>query len=242
MKITFITSTSYIDTAFPLINELCKNNQIHLIINFSKNTQKASFINIEGVFTKNVIIANGHHFLGDVINLLDDPDKVKITLVYWSTLKIIDFRNWLFIWKIKNLIRNSKVIHIQAMSLFWALALKVKKDKKLIIDYHDPFEHSGAVPSFSLEMIKKIYNKGSQRIIIHNEKQKNEFESYYKIEKGKLVFIPLGVIPLNKLYSGKEGKINLNKNSILFFGRIAPYKGVEYLVEASQIVRKKFPI
>ena len=237
MKIVFITSTSYADTVFPLINELCKNNQIHLIINFSKTTQKISFINIKGVFRKNAIIDNGDHFLKDAIKLLDDPNKVNITLIYWSSLKIIDFRNWLFVLKVRKCINDSEIVHIQTISFFWLLAIRFNKNKCLIVDYHDPFEHSGQSKSFFLKLSKKKFNKIANSIVIHNGQDKKNFEKQYKTTNNKVKILPFGVIPLNKLY-GKNKNSDSNKNLVLFFGRISRYKGIEYLVEAAKLVRK----
>lgn len=240
MDITFITSTSYIDTVLPLLNELCKLNKIHLIVNFSKNTQKTSFINIKGIFKKNIIIRQGHQYLGDVINFLTEPDKFEISFVYWDSLKISNLNNWFFILQIKQLIKNAKLIHIQTLSFFWLLILKTKKTKKVIIDFHDPFEHSGIRKPIFLEFCKKKFIEMSNSIIIHNSHNKKDFEKHYKIKNDKVKVLSFGIIPLDKLYNNEEN-FKQNNNTVLFFGRISPYKGIEFLIAAAKIVRDIIP-
>ena len=75
-------------------------------------------------------------------------------------------------------------------------------------------------------------------IFVHTDVMKTELTKGYKISADKISVVPFGVnevIPSTDL-TGSEARRKLNMENgekvILFFGNIAPYKGVEYLIEA----------
>lgn len=236
MNITFITTTSYIDTAFPLINILAKHNKINLFVNFSDNNKRSSFISIDESFYKNKIIVNNYDLLGDSKKIIDDWTNISLTFIYWKKWKISCFKNWLFLIKLNRLLNRNSVFHIQVMSFFWLFLLKLRRIKNIIIDYHDPIEHSDSQASKMLYLVKKQFNALSKNIIIHNKSVIPEFEKLYYVDSSKIVYTPFGKIPLHKIYRTAPTK-NI-KNSLLFFGRFSPYKGIEYLIEAAKMARK----
>jgi D-inositol-3-phosphate glycosyltransferase len=85
----------------------------------------------------------------------------------------------------------------------------------------------------------------SDHIFVHTEKMKGELISEFNISPGKVTVVPFGInntVPNTKLSTmeakGRLGLSNRNK-TMLFFGNIAPYKGLEYLVTAFSIVANK---
>jgi len=78
----------------------------------------------------------------------------------------------------------------------------------------------------------------SDHIFVHTEKMKDELSSEFGIPPGKVSVIPFGInnTAPNTNLSTEEAKRRLGlvneDKAILFFGNIAPYKGLEYLVTA----------
>ena len=75
-------------------------------------------------------------------------------------------------------------------------------------------------------------------IFVHTEGMKSELVTEFRISKAKVSVIPFGInntAPKTSLTSG-EAKRTLgiadNDKALLFFGNLAPYKGLEYLVSA----------
>ena len=239
MFITFITSTAYLDTTLPLINEMSKFSEINLLINYSDNIARTSIVDIQRVYNKNKILNNAEKFLGNCINILDNPEKIKISFIYWKTWKIISLKNWLFIQKLKKLFTGSDVIYIQSLNLFYLITLLLMHKNKIIVDYHDPIEHSSSKEKLSLKLIKKKYNKIANKIILHNNTNIEDFSKINNIDRAKIQHIKFGAIPVKKI----ERDLNIKfeeKHTILFFGRISPYKGIEYLVKAVEILKEKY--
>lgn len=241
MYVTFITSTSYLDTSLPLINELCKKIKINVIINFSQNTKNVSIASIKGNFHKNMIIYDQRkifEILSNSFSLFKNLKKVNFILVYWHTLKQLDLKNIYHILKLRHYINGDLVIN-QIHNAHYYLLLKYVNSKPVIIDIHDPIEHSGQKPSIGLKIFLKKWTKYAKQIIIHNRSNINEFAKRYKIRRYKIKYCGFGVIPLINPSINKICYDKIQKNTILFFGRISQYKGVEYLIEAAKIARKK---
>jgi len=78
----------------------------------------------------------------------------------------------------------------------------------------------------------------SDHIFVHTEKMRNELSAEFGISPGKVSVIPFGInntTPNTSLSTGEArrrlGLVSEDK-AILFFGNIAPYKGLEYLAAA----------
>jgi D-inositol-3-phosphate glycosyltransferase len=91
----------------------------------------------------------------------------------------------------------------------------------------------------------KIQYQLSDHIFVHAEKMKGEVLSEFGMDQSKVSVIPFGInntVP-NTTLSTVEAKQQVGASSsdktILFFGNIAPYKGLEYLIAAfSKLVKK----
>lgn len=86
-----------------------------------------------------------------------------------------------------------------------------------------------------------------ERIFVHTNKMKEELISDFGVAANKIVLIPFGLnnaVPVTTLNrNAARGKLGLADNGkvILFFGNIAPYKGLEFLIEAFERLAKDDP-
>jgi glycosyltransferase involved in cell wall biosynthesis len=85
----------------------------------------------------------------------------------------------------------------------------------------------------------------SDHIFVHTDGMKNQMALEFGVPEGKISVIPFGInntVP-NTCLSPIEAKSKLgitgNDKVLLFFGNIAPYKGLEYLVAAVDQLLKK---
>jgi D-inositol-3-phosphate glycosyltransferase len=84
-------------------------------------------------------------------------------------------------------------------------------------------------------------------IFVHTRKMKQELVVEFGIQEGKVKVIPYGInnaIPITGLSSREaKGRLGLagDEKTILFFGAIAPYKGLEFLVAAFQQISAENP-
>src|SRR5262249_2209252 len=86
----------------------------------------------------------------------------------------------------------------------------------------------------------KIQYRLADHIFVHTDKMKRELLEGFDVPESTVSVIPYGInnaVPDTDL-TPDQAKVRLgishHKRTILFFGSIAPYKGVEYLVAAFQ--------
>jgi glycosyltransferase involved in cell wall biosynthesis len=92
----------------------------------------------------------------------------------------------------------------------------------------------------------KIQYGLSDHIFVHTEKMKCELMAEFGTPAAKVTVIPFGInntVPNTEKLSTAEAKRTLGLNghdkALLFFGNIAPYKGLQYLVAAFEEVAKR---
>jgi Glycosyltransferase len=82
-------------------------------------------------------------------------------------------------------------------------------------------------------------------IFVHTDGMKNELVSDFRILEGKVSVVPFGInntVPNTSLSSAEAKRqlgITSSEKVVLFFGNIAPYKGLEYLVAAFATLLEK---
>jgi glycosyltransferase involved in cell wall biosynthesis len=84
----------------------------------------------------------------------------------------------------------------------------------------------------------KIQYRLSDHIFVHTERMKNELVTEFGVLKGKVSVIPFGInntVPNTEMTTVEAKRtlgIGIRDKTMLCFGRIAPYKGLEYLIAA----------
>lgn len=82
-------------------------------------------------------------------------------------------------------------------------------------------------------------------IFVHTEKMKSELLAEFRFPAGKVTVIPFGInnttpnTALTPAQAKSQMGIDADDETLLFFGNIAPYKGLEYLVAAFTEVAKR---
>jgi len=137
---------------------------------------------------------------------------------------------------------NPDILHIQSNGHAWfPLIYPFLPSCKIINTIHDVSTHPGDNSSASDDnSLSKLFGKiFTDKYIVHGTFLKKEFIRIYKIKKNKIFVINHGNYDIYKKWHLKE--MNEIKNTILFFGRIWKYKGLEYLIKTEPIVSKIIP-
>ncbi|MFL6449628.1 MAG: glycosyltransferase family 4 protein [Bryobacteraceae bacterium] len=85
----------------------------------------------------------------------------------------------------------------------------------------------------------------ADHIFTHTEKMKRELMKEFRVQENRLCVIPFGInnaVPNTRMtpHSAKQRLgIGASDRTILFFGRIAPYKGLEHLIAAFRHISAK---
>lgn len=113
--------------------------------------------------------------------------------------------------------------------------------KKIVLTLHNINKgrrdsRDGGLNRFTLRFQYRL----SDHIFVHTEKMKRELIEEFSEKENRVTVIPFGInnaVPHTSLSpSGARQRLGIQEGvrTILFFGNIAPYKGLEYLVAAFQ--------
>lgn len=161
---------------------------------------------------------------------------------YFRKYRIWDLRNLVTLCEILNKIRkiNPDIIHFPGGKPVWFPLVYpiLRKRYPLVMTVHEPVPKYGA-PSMKWyeQFVINMNLSYGDAIIVTGEKLKEATVRYRRVEREKLFSIPLGVYAI----FGKSAKKETTEevNTILFFGKIYPYKGLDYLIKAEPIISKE---
>jgi glycosyltransferase involved in cell wall biosynthesis len=138
--------------------------------------------------------------------------------------------------KIFHILWNNKFQHFDRTLLMLYYHLL---GKKVILTVHNVnAETRDSRDSWLNRLTLRAQYRLADHLFVHTEKMKVELMDGYRVPGTRITVIPFGInnaVPNTNL-SSREAKKRLGiregEKAILFFGNIAPYKGLEYLVAA----------
>lgn len=140
-----------------------------------------------------------------------------------------------------NIVKEKKpdVVHIQNPYTWLCSGLSSLSDYPIVFTIHDPEPHLGQAKIHS-GFMTKFTLKYAKRVIVTGNRMKELIVRRFSIPKDIVRVIPLSLdfSPSTLLDYNKFEEEN---NTILFFGRIWEYKGIEYLIKAEDVISKKIP-
>jgi glycosyltransferase involved in cell wall biosynthesis len=165
-----------------------------------------------------------------------------INLMPFVQPKLRKTKNVVFVYnlvkKMKKL--NPDVIHMQRGHPWLNLGLPFLREATLVNTVHDVNLHVGDKESSKVPLFTHNLAIGfSKKIIVHSNKLKLEFIQKYRKPESDIYVIPRGINSIYLRYV--DNCVKEDKNTILFFGRIWPYKGLQYLIKAEPYITEVIP-
>lgn len=239
MKLLYITSTSFIDGDFPLVKHLVeKGIDVYLFIHVRSNCMKSTLLNLKKPYTKSGIFDSSIYGEGiDKFKSYLGIDKINII----NTISSTCLKEKINICRAEDrMIRQiaPDVIHFIGLPELYEIPITFKYHKKIVVTIHDPVPHAINNRTKKLRLVRLMTNWVIRRFILLNSLMTEEFCKYYTIKKNRIRYSQLGNYEILKLF-GKE--VSSKKKTILFFGRISEYKGIEYLMEAYSRIMSLYP-
>lgn len=223
MKVAFLSAFA-LDANASLINALRKKCDVYFFI--EALYEISNFIDKEKL-NKTITIGT------EVEELKRFHDFISLdkTYVIKGTRNINILKKLYISNKINQLVKkiNPDVIILDNYMLTYFVSTLAFRKKMLMI-VHDPFLHSGENYTIDRYLRKFHFNFIENKILL-NENQRNDFITHYNFNSNNIHTSFLSVYDFLKYHKTDEKFISSQFN-VLFFGRISPYKGIKYLLDA----------
>jgi len=234
MKIAFL-STFALDANVSLINALKQNNDVYF---FTEALYEIFNFLDKKKLTKT--ISKGTEV--DQLECFRDLIDLDKTFVIKGTRNSNVIKKLYISYQIHQYLKeiNPDVVIIDNNMLTYFVSTLAFR-KKMLLVVHDPFLHSGE-DFFIDRYLRKIHFSLIKQKMLLNENQKNEFIAHYNYNPKDIHTSFLSVYDFLNYFKTKEFVVSDNCN-ILFFGRISPYKGIKFLLDAfvEILSTKKYP-
>lgn len=234
MRLLFISTPAFADCNFPLIKSFQeKGIDVTYLLLMAPFSLRSTLINIKKIYPHTGIYPISIY---PELNIYEDyMDMSKFLISNRTGGKVYNFSFWKETYFLRKFIKEGKfdIVHCDTYLRGFRRGF-YKLVNNFVTTFHDPFPHEGA-ERWDNTKTREIAINGSKGLVLLNMKQKELFARKYNVEPCRILINRLGVYD-NICQFVKHDKPTL-KNNILFFGRITPYKGIEYLCEAMKLVR-----
>ena len=238
MKVLYISTPSFSDCDFPLIKAFQekKLDVTYLILLAPYSLHSTLFdikkqINKTGIFNATSYLELKKYEQYFNMNKVYVANRISSKSYSWSF--------WKLNYDIYKFIKNGDFNLIHSDVLLGKIYGYMYRLTNLWIQtVHDPFPHTGDVTKRNIERYNYAIKRANKFVLLNNI-QLDKFCKYYCIRKEDVLINRLGIYEnIRSFVKPEEKEID---NSILFFGRISPYKGIDYLCEAMVKIHEKVP-
>ena len=239
MKILYISSPSFFDMDLSLAKRMNKNTDFYYFLDLPNYMLNSPAISIKNQLNIDEIISINNYSEFDKYSEYLNFDKSFI--INRTSSKFYSLKNLKLQYKLLKCIKkiSPDIIHCNNDLNMNFLSVLLNSKYKKIVTIHDPIFHSGE-GSFRDSFNRWMSIKLIRNFILLNISQNEEFIKTNNVANDSVYISSIGVYEYIKLFNNTNNTNN-NKDLVLFFGRISPYKGINYLLESFSNISSQFP-
>lgn len=173
---------------------------------------------------------------------LADALSSEVDLEYFKKPRMRSLSNLKMLAQIRGILDrlHPDVAHLLAVNPWFNLGLLAWRRPRLVTTIHDPVMHAGDRSQRKIpQAIRDLPIRYSQHLIVHGQALKKTLLTRHAIPPERITVVPIGELSLyrhwdDQIWPEQEG-------TVLFFGRIWPYKGLDYLIAAEPAISAACP-
>jgi glycosyltransferase involved in cell wall biosynthesis len=238
MRVLIVTNGHY-DSILPLARQLDGLVDCTLNIQIEQDEFRQSIVDLpikHPRYGANVSDDDTESIKAEVSRLLGSD--IKLSFTKYPSRSFKDFRNWGVTAQWRSWARDQKfdLVHYNATSMLFFQQLLLTPVGPKVFSIHDHVSHVGEAAPQVRWLYRYMVARKRHRFIAHSDHVRQGFIEEYGLSPDRITTIPFGALDLYKKWEDPATKED--PNTILFFGRISPYKGLKYLAEAWQVIKE----
>ena len=240
MIVLYYTSTHFLDVAIETIQSIKQNVELHVVIEISPNSKKSTIVDVEHL-NNYKDIEDCEEVLGIVKwNYLKKyfEGVASVRFLIHKNKRMFSPESYRTANKLGKHIKKLKVdiIHFDTITERAFGLYPYIRSKKIFITIHDPKAHSGEY-SWKKLIRRFVFFRLAAGYFFYSNFACNQFRKYYPS-----IVTPTYVIRFQPTtYISQFLEKERLGHTILFFGRLSFYKGIDMLLKAIPNVLEKFP-
>ncbi len=241
MTVIYYTCPYYIDLAIDTIQAVKKEVNLHVIIEVTPACKNSTLINIDSLdeFEE---LETGERVLGkekwaQFKPYFDGCGSVMFAIM--ANKKSYSLASLFKSLRLGKYIKSLKaeVIHFDTITTRCIGLYPFIRSKKMFITVHDPLPHSGEA-SWKENFPNWLFLSWAKGLFFYSDFARKQFAGGFKNIKAPSHIIRFQPVTFLSHFMSKETP---KPGTILFFGRLSVYKGIDMLVEAIPKVLEHYP-
>jgi glycosyltransferase involved in cell wall biosynthesis len=244
LRVAFYTHPHFLDPALSFTRAMAKRTAFSLFLEISPGAWRSAVFDLNRIPLPAGIVPADR-----VLDRYFPPgvreywrDTKAFNLVSHNTKRSLHPISWWVSRKAIACIRamGPDLLHLDDsdVSLRLALAIRALRPIPLVLSVHDPAPHTGE-QDWRKGLARALLFRHARHFILHNEAQRPIFCHTNRISPERVSVVRFGSFDVHREWIGRAER--QQRRTILFFGRLSPYKGLELLHEAVQRVAERLP-
>ena len=244
MRILYYTHPALFEPALCLVRELSRHAEVHLVLEVSPGAWQTAAFDLAARQLPAGLMP------GDVVLRDAVPSGVR---AYWQsaasfhlavhpTRRSIHPTSWTISRRVLSFASDidSDLLHIDDVDVSPRLALALPGSTRtpMIVTVHDPEPHSGE-RNWRKLLARRLAYPRARRFILHNAAMREAFAQRFHLSNGAIHIARLGAYDVCREWARSDA--SSQQPTVLFFGRLSPYKGLDVFYDAARIVAGRRP-
>lgn len=243
MRVVYYTRPHFLDAALPLAAELARRVELHLLLEVSPEAWRSSLFDLERRAIGSGLVP-AEQVLGDAFPpAVRDfwRDYASFNLVVHPHSRGLHPATWRVASGVRKLIAQVQpdAVHLDDVSVRALGLLPTLRRHALVISVHDPKPHSGEA-TWRTHMARAVLYRSARRFVLFNAAQSSEFARARGISPDRIAVTHLGPYVAYRAWDQPE-RAHDTPFTVLFFGRLSAYKGLEVLCAAASSLARALP-
>lgn len=237
MRIVYYSTPAFADCDFPLIRAMRdRGHEVYYIIRVAPFSMKSTIMEIDELDKVSRIVPGRQcKWLSGAEEWID-LDRTYVSNDATGKTGFASFKLFLQERQLVKSISPDVFQHVGIPGAFQLSFFTGRRTRKVCV-IHDPLPHTGE-HSIRKELKKRILLKLSPEIILLSSRLSDSFCRKYGVKESRVHIASLG--PYEYYCAFRTGR-RFDSRHILLFGRLSPYKGIDFALEAFSRIQGQFP-